>query len=224
MKQFETKKLFYDEYLYKLVFTTSLSTIFRQKNLIYARTVLDALRQQYDNGDSELRFTSGIRIHYVEPAEFLDAERIYKFLSRETVPYKLRIERSYVSMYSNSKEHLLRMATVARTPKEFWEPSERYMAVLKEPNVIITNTPSEYEYKVTLSTSKRIDPSLAKWLRANQDKSKATERCLETIESNRFPNGQFFYVRDKKVLQLIFFMIDKIGRIDKIVYVDNQDK
>ena len=224
MKHCETTKLFYDQYKYKLVVMNSLGVIFRQKKIAQARLTLDSLQQQYDDKAEILVVSTGTRYHYIDFESFLEAKRLYSEFTKASGTYKLRIERSYMTIYSNNKSWLMLLKQQTNNPKEFWEPNNDYEELLKEPNVIIVKQPTPYQYKVTLSTSRMVDPALAKWIRANPDKAKATNRCLELIENKRWPHGQFFYVRDEKVLQLISFMIDKMGRIDKIVYVDDQDK
>jgi len=51
-----TTKLFYDQYLYKLVITNSLASIFRNNNLAYARGQLDRIQLDYES-NSVLRLT-----------------------------------------------------------------------------------------------------------------------------------------------------------------------
>ena len=48
LNKFETTKLFYDEYPYKLVVVNALSHIFRDKNLSRAKEDLSKLQQQFD--------------------------------------------------------------------------------------------------------------------------------------------------------------------------------
>ena len=224
MRHCETTKLFYDQYKYKLVVKNNLGLIFRQNKLSQARLALDSLQQQYDDATCQLVVTTGTRRHYVDPDCFLEAKRLYKEFTKVPGTYKLRIAHGYITIYSNNKIWLMSLMRRCGRPTEFWEPRNGHAALLQEPNVIIVKQPILYQYKVTLSTSKNLDPGLAAWIRANPDMAKATDRCLAIIEMNRRPYGHFFYVRDEKVLQLISFMMDKIGRIDKIVYVEDQDK
>lgn len=222
MRQFETTKLFYDRYKYKVVMLNAMGHIFKKKKMSQARGVLDALQSMQDNNEA-LVLSTGFRKQNVTPEVFLENKRLFKAFSK-TSDYKVRVERTLMTIYSNDLLWLKTVCKIAESPIEFWAPKEGTEKMLEETNVILTRQPSDFEYKLTLSTTAPVDPGLATWIRNNPDKAKASDNCLEIIERKEYPRGQYIYIRDEKVLRLISFMIDRMGRIDKLVYVDDEDK
>ena len=222
MKQYETTKLFYDRYKYKVVMLNSLGHIFRGLDMPAARAKLDYLQRLYDSQE-QLVLPSGFRLHPVTLEVFLENKRLYSQFNKQQ-DYKVRVERTLLTVYSNDKHWLRALSKIAESPLEFWSPRSECEDIISEANVIITRCPQDYEFKVTLGSSRHVDPGLASWIRANPDKAKASEACLARIERKSNTRGQYFYARDQKVLQLITLMIDKIGRVDKLIFVGSEDK
>lgn len=223
MKHFKTTKLFYDQFLYKLVVVNPVAFIFRNKRLGYVRQIIDSVQRQYDDNEDPLIVYNGSRMYHINKETFFELKRFYSLFNNPTEHFKLRVERTYLTIYSNDIDWLKLVKSQSENPKELWQPpagAEQYY----EPNVILVNKPPEYEYKVTFPVGRKIDPGFANWIRANPDKAKTTEDVLSRIEKNYLLHGHYFYIRDEKILQLVMFMIDKVGRIDKLVYVDDQDK
>ncbi len=223
MKHSETKKLYYDQFMYKLVVVNPVAFIFRNHRLDYVRQVIDSLQRQLDAGDDDLIVTHGIRRFYISRDSFYELKRFYNFFTNAVPEHKIRVERTYMTVYSNDMPFLLKLKNMSENPKELWQP-KKGLEEFYDSNTIIVKTQPEFEYKVTPPANRRIDPSFASWVRANRDKAKATDDVLKRIERGAPLDGHYFYVRDEKVLHLINFMIDKIGRVDKLVYVDDQDK
>lgn len=218
MKKFDTVKLFYDEYPYKISVTNSLCHLFRDKNLSFAKAELDALQHQYEEGNSLVRKSWSKEIH-IEKNSFFEAKNLYIEFCKQK-DFKLRVQGYNMQIYSHDYEWLQYLADkFSNICTEFWEPINKS---LLKPNVIITDTKVEYEYKVTMDLD--VDPNLANWITNNPSKAKAGSVCLDTIKNNGFTKGLYFYVRDEKILQLLNLFIGKIQRIDKIVSSDNSDK
>ena len=184
--------------------------------------VLDNLQRQQDEGKA-LELFFGYRKYNITSEVFVENKRFYKQFTKP-VDYKIRVERTMMSIYSNDLGWITAMKRIAESPIEFWRPDKAHDAWLTEPNVILVRQPTEFEFKVTLSSVTPADPGLANWIRANPDKAKTTDKCLEIIETKQYPRGQYIYVRDQKVLNLMSFMLNKMGRVDKLVYVDDEDK
>ena len=190
MRTYDTTKLFYDQYVYKLVFTNGLSSIFRNKNLTYARKILDRL----DSAEQAGKPLAVQRMRRVEPVSvtnFVDAKKLIRLLYNFE-DYTLRIELSKMSIYANSKEWLttIKHSVDPNCVLEFWEPSPLQIDKLK-PNVLISDSYPGYEYKVTI--------------------------LLESCERKSYVDGFYFFVRDEKTLGLINLFLSNIRRIDKIV-------
>lgn len=214
MKRCKTVKLFYDQYPYKITIRNALSHIFRDKNFSYAKSELDALQLQLDNGQPLQRRLYS-KIANIQNNTFFEAQNLYiEFVKQKD--FKLRIENPNMQVYSHDYdwlEHLIQRFDVLA----FWEPTSKL-----EKNIILVDTAPEYQYKVTLDVS--VDPALADWITNNPDKAKAGATCLKTIRNNGYARGFYFYARDDKILQLLNLFIGKVQRIDKLVYIAKTDK
>ena len=217
MKRFDTVKLFYDEYPYKLVVRNSLSHIFRDKNLPNAKQEIDKLQDFLVKGQPLTR-TTYLRSETVELQTFLEAQKLYIEFNQFT-DYKLRIENPLMQIYSHNYEWLVNITRIVKNCIELWEPNSK---VQLEPNVILTDKPSIFEYKVTLGLE--VDPGLATWITANPDKAKAGATCLKEIANKGYTRDFYIYIRDEKILQLLNLFVSNIARVDKLVYIAKTDK
>lgn len=217
LKRFDTVKLFYDEYPYKLVVRNSLSHIFRDKNLPNAKQEIDKLQDFLVKGQPLTR-TTYLRSETVELQTFLEAQKLYIEFNQFT-DYKLRIENPLMQIYSHNYEWLVNITRRVKNCIELWEPNSK---VQLEPNVILTDKPSIFEYKVTLGLE--VDPGLATWITANPDKAKAGATCLKEIANKGYTRDFYIYIRDEKILQLLNLFVSNIARVDKLVYIAKTDK
>jgi hypothetical protein len=220
--KFETHKLFYNQYLYKLVFVNSLANIFREKKLTFARDVLDELQHQFEKGNPLIRST-GYRQYPVESFEFLQCQSLYKELKTTNLDYKIRIEVPRIQLYANDRDWLEDVSYRCKTASEFWEPGSNYVEYLQE-NIILVNNPTRFQYKITLG-DKRVDPGFNTWINKNADKIKIGKKCREAIQLGEYPANFYFYVRDERVLELIRLIIaPSIRRVDKLICKQDIDK
>jgi|TARA_B110000503_G_scaffold55083_1_gene88428 hypothetical protein len=229
LKFFETQKLHYGKYLYKLVLANPLSSIFRTElqksgNLVYAKVKLDELNEKYNRGElltKDVWRTTSV----IEETAFLDALDIYNNL-KSLDDYKIRIERGCVMwLYSNNKKVLLLLCNKMRSSaKEFWEPTFENVDFLKEEkNIVLVKSEPEFPLRVWLGY-KKIDPALANWLANNQDKSSVGNKTLKNIKTG-WCGGNYFYVRNEKILIMIELLVGhNIQRVEKLVYKPNIDK
>ena len=119
MKNCETIKLFYSEYPYKIVVSNPLSSIFREKNLAHAKTVLDDLQHLYEQQQPLVR-TYGRRLEHLSLKTFFDAKNLYIEFSKK-IKFKLRIENNLIHIYSHNYNWLQQLASKFNA-NEFWEP------------------------------------------------------------------------------------------------------
>lgn len=222
MKIYETNKLFYEKYFYKLRLRNSLAVYFREKNLPLTRQVLDKLQQQKENS-IPLEVVRGLRQYYITDQDFSDAKKLYAAFSNFE-DYKLRVEQMYLNVYSDNKqwiEGVLRSVSVSSL-SEFWEPSTDNIELL-EKNVILVPENTGYEYKVTFG-SKKGEPEFASWAKSNPKQIKIGPVCYKELQTAGFVNGMYFYARDEKTLHLCNLMTANIRRIDKLIVKANIDK
>lgn len=223
MKKQTTNKLFWDKYLYKLCINNGIGHIFRDKNLSYAREVLDKLQQQYESGDS-LVIESYYRATPVKELSFLDARKLYKFLSK-TDDYTLRIKSSTVCIYSNNKEwlHTLKSAINKENLLELWEPDPKHLSTL-DANTIIVDASNGYNYKVTFGPKIADTAGFANWAKSNEKQVRVGPTLMGNLERSGYVSDLYFYARDEKTLRLCELMLANIRRIDKLVVKSNLDK
>jgi hypothetical protein len=219
----ETKKLFYNEYLYKLEIRNSLSNYFREKNLSLARGMLDSLQSLYDHGDP-LEISRGLRRYAVPEEEYFDAKRLYNIFSSTKFDYKLRVQVYHMSIYSNNLywlENIAKSLIPARVIS-LHKPDNSILDAMQK-NTIIVNEDNGYQYRVTFG-NKLGEPEFGKWAMANPKQVKLGPICLDTLLNNGYIDGMYFYARDEKTLQLCNLVTTNIRRIDKLVVKSNIDK
>lgn len=226
--RYESKKLHYGKYLYKIYIFNPLApwfrTEFQKSKLDYIKDILEEYKKQYSSGQTLTK-----KVYRAEKVisnnEYLDAWDIFEALySHED--YKIRVEKyDSFTIYSNDKQFLLGLVEKLRCPTlYFWEPREENIDIIKQNNKIcIINKELPYRYKVHLKV-KRIDSTFSNWLTANTDKSKVGNKTLESIKSG-VSNGGYFYIRDEKVLYIVHMLIGQnISKVEELVYINNIDK
>jgi|TARA_B110000211_G_scaffold230242_1_gene289441 hypothetical protein len=223
LQLFDTKKLFYKTYLYKLDLNNCLNFMFRtglQKgtNLEYARGELDELARKYRAGEPLVR-TVFRSVHEVSIDDYLDAKDLYLILKNET-NYKVRIEnRASISIYTNNKELLDKIVMRLRqSAVGLWGPRKGTKNILT-PEVILVNTEPEFPIRVMLKDV-RISPDFATWLRANRDKARIGDTALHCIDKHMHMTNFYFHVRDEKVMSIAYMLIGHAIRdIYNLVYM-----
>jgi hypothetical protein len=222
LKKFETTKLFWDEYLYKLVIHNKIARIFRNKNLSYAKQVLETLKGAHVNG-LPLCYVKSKRQDFVKESQYLDAEKLLTFFSANN-KFKIRVESTTLNIYSNDKTWLESIAKII-TPNnvtEFWEPQSSSIEHLLEKTIILEEK-INYEFRLTLG-NKRGSQGFAQFARKNPHLVRAGPVLLKEMENQGWVSGMYFYARDEKVIQLCHIMLDNIRRIDKVIYKQDIDK
>lgn len=220
MKKYQTKKLFFNTYLYKVLLNNELANIFRgelQKKgyLSYAREQLDRLiecERLDPNGPLLLpKFRTSVE---VSKKDYEIAKKIYWVLKRFK-DYRISITFRYsISIYTNNQilvKELEKLGII-----EYHAPDESMMQHYK-PGIILVDREPDLPIKVTLGT-KKVDPGFVKWHYSNNDKCRIGVKALETIKHGGYQSGLYFYVRDEKVLNLITMLCgDNIRKVEKLV-------
>ena len=230
LKTFESSKLFYSEYLYKLVFRNDLHNIFRselqkKEKLSFARSELDRLTEDYRNNTPLYKKAWRAEV-YLDINDYFDAMTLYNALKNYD-EYKIRIDPyNTITLFSNNKDFLLSIGHKLKTEAvEFWEPNSEYIDLLKSSTKIqIVDQVPELPLKVWFN-SKRINKDFANWLRVNDDKCKIGKIALESLEQYGYLNGLYIYLRDERVLNLVTLLAGRsIRSVEKLVYRGDIDK
>jgi hypothetical protein len=230
LKLFESRKLFFSEYLYKLVFRNELNSIFRsdlqkKEKLSYARRELDRLAEDYRNNFPLFKRAWRTDIS-IANNDYFDAMTLYSALKNSN-EYKLRIDPySTITLFSNNKEFLVDIGNRLHTTKiDFWEPNVEYVDILKNKTKIqIVDFPPKLPVKVWFNST-RVNKDFAIWIRANRDKCKIGKIALDSLEGYGYMNGLYIYLRDDKVLSLVTLLAgSSIRNVEKLVYSGDIDK
>ena len=215
MREYETTKLYYKKYPYKLVLYTPLSHWYRGGDLPYIRDTLDELHHQYDNS-SPLVLKFWNREVRIKLADLHYGQKIYSALCKD-VDYRLRVEGRDLSIYSVDKEWLLELADqVNGCALEWWEPK-----TLLQPNTIVmTSALKDWGYRITLGDN--VPKSFYQWIKNNLDKVRIGPAFKESIDAEySYMRGYYFYVKNDKALSLVTLVLgSSISKIDKIVIED----
>lgn len=228
LKKFETKKLHYGRFLYKVVVRSPLANVFRtemQRNgkLSYARSQIDSYKLSAKLGQPLFRSTWRNDIP-LEFSDVRDADKICRLLlhSKE---YLVRCEFNTLIVYSNDK-NLITTISKFTIAEEFWEPDTKSIAFLqKNTNIILSDKKPEFSIKITFG-QKQAKRSMGTWLQNNTDKARCGPVLMKNfLNRERWIKGQYIFVRDEKVLFMVQLICgDNITRIDKIVYKEDIDK
>lgn len=218
---YETKSLFYNQYLYKLVIKNHCSHLFRDKNLNYARINLDRMQSSLDENNVILTMY-GIRERFISHDDFRSAKTMLNvFSSFDPDEYKLRIENPTMNVYTNSNSVITNLVS-RLTIEEYWQPNPKNLSKLDK-NVILVDTDTGFDYRVTFN-HRSIDYSFYNWVLNNKGKVKIGRIALEAVEQGG-ACGLYFYVRDEKILQLISLLIGhNFQSVQRIVSTQDLDK
>ena len=225
--KFETTKLFYDKYLFKLGVTNPLGFIFRNKNFSHARSIIDKLHQGQGSGEP-LRYKLDSH-SYRSPID-LAVEDVHdlKYLLTEfqnQQNFMVRCEQRKLGIFSNDEEWLKQIGKKLDCICDFYAPEENTINLLLDnKNILIKNTPFKFKYKVTLGQG-TIDTNFYDWARMNTDKVRCSPNLLKRIKEKAYVAGKYLYLRDAKVFTLAsLFLSTNISRVDRIVLKQDVDK
>ena len=230
MKLLESRKLFFSEYLYKLVLRNDLTTIFRtelqkKEKLSYAKRELDRLAEDYQNNLPLVKKAWRTDIP-IATNDYFDAMTVYSALYNSN-EYKLRVDPySTITLFSNNKDFLINLGSrLTTTSVWFWEPNVAYIELLKSKTKIqIVDEPPSLPLKVWFNST-RVNKDFAIWIRANQDKCRIGKIALDSLESYGYMNGLYIYLRDDKILNLVTLLAgSSIRSVEKLVYRGDIDK
>jgi len=213
LKRFNTTKLFYGKYPYKIHWQTHFSNYFRGNDLTFIREVLDLYHQKYRE-EKVITFTKWRKTIHLHPNDLYKAQKAYQELSKNN-NYKLRVENIGVAIYSTDKDWLKNLGRILEA-SEWWEPESTL-----EPNILVMGEKMRgWEYRITLGNS--VPSEFFTWAIENQNKLKIGNKLRSLIKNNKnYLSGMYFYVRNEKMLSLVSLVLGRgIQRVDKIVIED----
>lgn len=224
-KTYKSTKLFYDAYLYKLQVRTTISNVFRpDHNKEIHRHRLD----EYISASGPTKQDVNVsRYKIVTYDAIMDSNHIMDELLNSTEDFKVRCESYSLIIYTNDISLLERIACgVGEYSRcKIWKPlvgSEEFL--LSNKSMVITDKDIEYEYRLYLKNGSNPGP-LVNWIKNNPDKAKIGDHTLNSLENNYYVNGNYFYVKDSKVLIMVEMIAGKtISKIEKFVHITDLGK
>ena len=231
MYKFESVKLFYNKFYYKLELFTGAAFLFRNKDLKTVKQTIDEFWANIDlikttNFDdwpttSTLSYSTRYWLQRFNPTEedINNCQKLHTYLSQTDKNARVRVEINNLSIYSNLKESLYELGNSLSSnhPPSFYEPSDALKDQLK-PNVLFHSFADKYKYKITLG--KVYDSSLAAYIKANNNNFvKAGPACIEAIENLSIGsyNNFYIYVRDDNILNLLSMFGFETKRIEELL-------
>lgn len=228
----QTSKLYYGEYLYKIEIWNPLAHIFRTE--IQGKGKLKYCREQLDSYLAIIK--SGGQVHktryrftmYVEDETVFDAAKLYNYLYKTRIKYKLRVENNAVSLYTNSERMLQHFEKEDFSDTVvFHKPSEiSKKALLGESKIIVINSPTEYPIRVTFGR-KPANQGLLTFIQTNLNKTlTASSHLIDKLSNNvLYIDNNYIHVKNEKTLVLLELVCGyNIAKIEKLVYIENKDK
>lgn len=230
MKYYETRRLFYKKYLYKLTINTRLARLFSTDvsahKFDFARRTLETLTPgKYDLKTLKTLTIGGWRRHInIGPQCINDANALYKNFTSELDDFKLRCSMQNIIIYSNHPEFLEQIMRDVNDDSlvSYYQPNENAVNVLTaEPDIIVSSEPVEYQYKISLKFDRRRTPALANWIDKNKNKIRIGKYASENIKFGLYYDA-YFYVKDSKTLMLVQLSFnDLIKKTEQLVYVQS---
>lgn len=212
MKKYETVKLFYDLYKYKLVLYNPVSPIFRDKKFHYTRKMLDTVIQKKSYGVET--YSPYWMYKTITQSDIADLKFLYnEFTSRDYESFKLRVESNDLSIYSNDSDWLEKISKKIQHPREYWRPLTQL-----EQNTVMLKERIPFDFRVT--TRRGIgSPAFAQYAKTHTDKIRIGDAALECHENQYRIDNLYFYVKNDKILTIIELMLPGlIRRVDKVKY------
>mgnify|MGYP001185229026 CR=1 FL=1 len=223
LKKKTTTKLFYNRYLFSLNCVNPMTAIFRNKNLRWAKSVIDNMQRDYQEG-LPIYLQNKMRKKEVSVEAFNDVKTFFNEFSTTKEDYKLRCEGNSFHIYSNNKIWLKNIQKKIKCDKEFFEPDPKTIDFLKNNLNTIIVKDNKWGYKCTFNYNK-VPQSFATWIERNPDKVKITDTAIKEIKNNGWINGRVCYLKDDSILMLCNLMASGcFNRIDKLVCRQNIDK
>jgi len=214
LKKFETKKLFYNKFLYKISTYNKLAFFFRNKNFPNVRKILDELSPKYKKKDP-IVLRRWLRNEIIAHEQFVDAQILFQEL-KDHDDIQVRVEGPILTVYSNDKKLIDSLCKKLNNVYELHEPSSLNLKELTE-GYILMKSPIYKKFKYRVTMGPKANPEFTKWLENNQDKVKYGKTFFSTMQTNGYTNGLYFYVKDDKCLMLVNLMLGNlIRRTDRI--------
>jgi hypothetical protein len=207
MRQQITKKLFYDQYLYRIQLRINKAGIWRGGDINY---VLNQIFL-YNNPSAH----PGMFYNYTNictPQDIEKHTKLYQTLY-ELENYKIRVETSIISIYSNNVEDIDKIKkAMGKTVISLSAPkSDQHKKLLSTKNNIVFSK-VDYKYKITIGKLNKDSANFSDWAKNNK------KIKLPRVDDGKIYRGCNILVKDDKTLTIVkMYLSNSIQRIDEIL-------
>lgn len=185
----ETKKLFYDNFRYKVVIRTKYCRHFRyEQDLDYILKLLGS-----------------------DPATDYMIDVVQKL--KNVDEFKFRVESPYVSVYLNDEQVLDQILNIDHSAIKYYS---KPLIDLKPGEVRVTSLP--YGFKIHLKRTHKSHAEFVDWAVAQPSKFKLPSTCQVRLRRSVNHLPVYFYAKDENSILLAKMMLgSSFGHIEKIV-------
>jgi hypothetical protein len=209
----DTKKKFFNRYLYKIVFCVPACRLVAMKSDYDISDQLEVRKKllstyHYGRGSYSSYTLAARRNNMLIGANVSQLEYFKKIVLEHEDRIKIRIEEPFLTIYADNESLLLNIADPEKAAvTEFHRPSgDAAMAALNRGECIV-KTATEYTHKVVfkeLAISAESKAGIYSYLTGLGDIVKMTKGCERNLRENRFWfTSSYFYTKDESILTFL---------------------
>lgn len=230
IKIIDTKKKFFNQYLYKIVLRLPGGRLTLDNRGLSMESLVERREQIHNYRYFNRSQLWASMLPPLQKPEKLDTSRL-KYYQQLFVQYqadiKVRVEEPKVSIYSHDLNLLKTIASKdSGNLVEFHCPTDAAEQALGRGEIIIKR-PSEYSYKVIVKQPANWDEStrlsIIQYLKNQKDEVKITKSLERNLQERKFWFTQtYFYCKDLSTVTFIRLIApDAISGIYKLTYIDS---
>lgn len=209
----DTKKKFFNRYLYKIVFCVPACRLVAMKSDCDISEQLEVRQKMlstyhYGRGSYSSYTLAARRNNMLIGANVSQLEYFKKIVLEHEDQIKLRIEEPFLTIYSDDESLLLNIADPEKAAvTEFHRPSGAVAMAALNRGECIVKTATEYTHKVVfkeLAISAESKANIYSYLTGLGDIVKMTKGCERNLRENRFWfTSSYFYTKDESILTFL---------------------
>jgi hypothetical protein len=200
----DTKKKFFNRYLYKIVFHVPACRLVAMKSDCDISEQLEVRQKMYHYD----RGSYARRNNMLIGANVSQLEYFKKIVLEHEDRIKIRIEEPFLTIYADNESLLLNIADPEKSAvTEFHRPSGTAAIAALNRGECIVKTATEYTHKVVfkeLAIGAESKASIYNYLTGLGDIVKMTKGCERNLRENRFWfTTSYFYTKDESILTFL---------------------
>ena len=214
IKVVDTKKKFFNNYLYKIVVNVPGGRFILSKdNLPMSTQIANFRNVVYSRGKGAFAawnsYTVSRQLHRLNQIDTTQLEYFKSIVGLHKDKIKVRVEEPKLCIYSNDEQLLIQLTEKYRDDLlEIHRPAnDRAIEVLDRGEIIVKNN-SDYEYKVVFRESGQFDTDtrtqVYNYLTSQGDAVKLTKSCEKNLKFRNYWFTQtYFYTNDPSIMTFL---------------------